>query len=100
VHLEYAAGRERKLRLCDLQPADLVGVRAATIYDLDGNIGRLETAADRPPLASQPRPAPAPEPARPPVPVTPPTRPAAPPVQPAAGPSAPLSWLATFDRAA
>jgi len=101
VRLAYGSGREREVRLCDLQPADLVGVRAATLYDADGIIERLETAADQPPAVSQPFPAPAPAPARPPAPATPPTRPAAPPPVPrAASPSAPLSCVATFDRAA
>jgi hypothetical protein len=101
VHLEYAAGRKREVPLCDLQPADLVGLREARLYDSDGIIERLETVAAPTPPVSRPQPVPAPAPARPPVPVTPPTRPAAPgPIPPAASPWAPLSWLATFDRAA
>jgi hypothetical protein len=101
VHMEYAAGREREVRLCDLQPADLVGLRAATITDFDGSIERLEAAADRPHPVSPPQSAPAPAPVRPPAPATPPARPAAPPPVPqAASPSAPLSCVAAFDRGA
>jgi hypothetical protein len=101
VHLEYAAGRRREVRLCDLQPADLVGVRTATLNNFDGVIERLETAANQAPPVSQSRPMPAPAPVQPPVPAAAPTKPAAPaPVPPAARPWAPLSCLATFDRAA
>ena len=102
VHLEYALGPERKVRLCDLRPADLVGVRTATLYSFDGKIEQVQTVETRlPPPAAPSQPAPASTPARSLGPVVPPARPPAPPTSPpAAGPSAPLSWLATFNRAA
>ena len=54
LHLIYTSGWEREIRLCDLKPADLVGVRSAVMYNTEGAIQHLQSAVSPPPPA-QPR---------------------------------------------
>lgn len=59
LHLGYKSGAKREILLCDLRPADVVGVNSAVMHDTDGAIERLESAASPP---SIPRPWPRPQP--------------------------------------
>jgi hypothetical protein len=80
LHLAYQSGATRDMRLCDLKPADAIGVSSACLYSTGGNVERLENAASVPQSAPAPRPVP--PPARVPVPNTPPVRPPSAPVAP------------------
>jgi hypothetical protein len=79
LQLAYPSGSTREVRLCDLKLADTVGVRFAQLYDTNGTVERLESAATAPHPAQPPRPAspPASVPTSRPA-VTPPQRPLAP----------------------
>jgi len=79
LQLAYPSGSRREVRLCDLKPSDTVGVRSAQLYDMDGTIQRLDSAASTPPSTQPPRLASPPVPAPPSAPtVTPSQRPPAP----------------------
>jgi hypothetical protein len=49
------SGSTREVRLCDLKPADTVGVRFASLDDMNGSVRRLESAASTPPTTPPPR---------------------------------------------
>ena len=55
LQLTYESGRAREVRLCDLKPADTIGVRSAQLDDLDGSVERLESAGSSPPATQPPR---------------------------------------------
>jgi hypothetical protein len=65
LQLAYQSGSTREVRLCDLKPSDTVGVRSAQLYDMDGTIQRLDSAASTPPSTQPPRLASPPVPAPP-----------------------------------
>jgi hypothetical protein len=54
VRLTYASGVQREVRLCDLKPADIVGVSSAVLHDIDGSIQHLESAPRNAPAARPP----------------------------------------------
>jgi hypothetical protein len=55
LQLVYPSGSTREVRLCDLKPADTVGVRSASLDDIDGSVRRLESAAGTPQTTQPPR---------------------------------------------
>jgi hypothetical protein len=77
LQLAYQSGLTREVRLCDLKPSDTVGVRSASLDDMDGSVQRLESATSSPPTTQPPRlalprvPAPPSAPAAPPPPSPP-----------------------------
>jgi hypothetical protein len=79
LQLVYQSGSTREVRLCDLKPADTIGVRSASLDDMDGSVQRLESATSSPPTTQPPRLTSPPVPAPPLAPaVTSPQRPPAP----------------------
>jgi len=55
LQLAYQSGSRREVRLCDLKPSDTVGVRSASLDDMDGSVQRLESATSSPPTTQPPR---------------------------------------------
>jgi hypothetical protein len=54
VKLTYTSGLQREVRLCDLKPADIVGVSSAVLHDIHGSIEHLESAPSNMPTARPP----------------------------------------------
>jgi len=54
LHLRYANSVERTVKLRDLRPADLVGLRDTVVKDEDGRVTRLPADADQRVARSQP----------------------------------------------
>jgi hypothetical protein len=77
LQLAYPSGPTREVRLCDLKPADTIGVRSALLYSTGGLVERIESATSIPSAAPPPRL------------TTPPTSVPVPPPRPAATPSPP-----------